>query len=271
MSALAVVPAPSTELAEVLSPSQVSTFRDCAARWYFKYALGMPDKGSPALALGSSVDTAIKATWHNKLDTGVDLPVADLVEIFAGKWADESSKVDFTPKQNKDEMGKQGAQMIDVYMREAEPSIHPQAVDYHVEGTIAGVHVQGFIDLVEADGTVVDLKTAGRTPSAISSKEAFQLTTYAQSAKDLDINGKGRIDTLVKLKSPKLVRIEREINLSDFHYLRSIYPLIQEQMRSGLYAPNRDSFNCGKSRCPYARTCELEYGGTVSGSESDDL
>ena len=32
--------APLNDLGEVLSPSQVRTFRDCGARWYFKYALG---------------------------------------------------------------------------------------------------------------------------------------------------------------------------------------------------------------------------------------
>lgn len=259
---------PSTGIADLLSPSQINTWRDCQARWYFKYVLGLPEQSSPALALGTAVDTAIKATWHHKLDTGIDLPVTDLIEIFAATWLQESAEVQFTPKQNKDEMARQGAQMIGVYMERAEPSIHPRDVDLEVSGRIAGVPVRGFVDLIDIEGRVIELKTAARTPSSISPNHAFQLATYAQLAPD--VSGQMRVDTLVKLKTPKLVQIEHEITLPDYHYLRSSYPLCQEQMRGGLYSPNRNSFLCSTTNCPYTRECLAEYGGRVAGPEVDE-
>lgn len=259
------------DLATVLSPSQVNTWLDCQARWYYKYVERLPEKGSPSLALGAAVDQAMKATWSNKIENGVDLPISDIIDVYAQAWLKASAGVEFTGKDNSDEMAKQGAQMIEKYMREAEPAIHPQAVDYEVRGTIAGVAVRGFVDLVTIEGTTVDLKTAARTPKAISPNHAFQLTTYAQLVKDLDLNGKGRIDTLVRLKkAPGLVQIEREVTLPDYHYLRSTYPLVQEQMRTGLYSPNRNSYLCNKGKCAYWRLCEAEYGGCVRGDDDEE-
>jgi RecB family exonuclease len=267
MSAAAVIPI-TTGVADILSPSQVSTFRDCEARWAYKYLIGLPDQSSPALALGTAVDTAIKATWHHKLDTGIDLPVDELVEIFAAKWLEESAEVEFTPKQDKTEMAAQGATMIDIYMREAEPAIHPRDVDLEVRGKIAGVQVRGFVDLIDISGRVIELKTAGRTPSNISPNHAFQLATYAQLAPD--VSPQMRVDTLVKLKKPKLVQIEHEITLPDYHYLRSSYPLVQEKMREGLFDCNRNSWLCRRGSCSYWQRCEAEYGGIVPGGDGDE-
>ena len=39
-------------LGELLSPSQVSTFLSCPAKWYFRYALGLREPPAGALALG---------------------------------------------------------------------------------------------------------------------------------------------------------------------------------------------------------------------------
>ena len=156
MSAALTLGSPATGIADVLSPSQVSVFRDCETRWYYKYQLGLPDKGSPALAAGSAVDVAIKATWHHKVDTGLDLPLTELIDIFAARWTQESAKVEFTAKQNRDEIAAQGAQMIAIYMRDIEPSIHPRDVDLEVRGKINGVQVRGFVDLIDIEGRVIE-------------------------------------------------------------------------------------------------------------------
>jgi hypothetical protein len=38
-------PTPLNDFGGVLSPSQVRTFRDCGAKWYYKYALGHGCRG----------------------------------------------------------------------------------------------------------------------------------------------------------------------------------------------------------------------------------
>jgi hypothetical protein len=41
-------------LGELLSPSQVNTFLSCPAKWYFRYALGLREPPTGALALGTA-------------------------------------------------------------------------------------------------------------------------------------------------------------------------------------------------------------------------
>ena len=38
------------ELAQVLSPTQVRTYLDCSARWWFKYGLALPEPKNSSLA-----------------------------------------------------------------------------------------------------------------------------------------------------------------------------------------------------------------------------
>ena len=48
------------------------------------------------------------------------------------------------------------------------PLILSQAVELPVEGVIAGVRVQGVVDLLDIDGRIIDCKTATRRPAGIT-------------------------------------------------------------------------------------------------------
>ena len=43
-AAVPVGPLVVSNVAHVLSPSQVAEYLDCSARWYYHHALGLPDK-----------------------------------------------------------------------------------------------------------------------------------------------------------------------------------------------------------------------------------
>src|ERR1017187_10683309 len=62
--------APLNDLGTVLSPSQVRTFRDCGAKWYYKYALGLPDPPNGSLVRGRVVHQMAEAYFRAKLDGG---------------------------------------------------------------------------------------------------------------------------------------------------------------------------------------------------------
>jgi len=48
-----------TLLAEVLSPSQVSQFLNCPAKWMFRYLLDLKEPGTAATALGRAFHETI--------------------------------------------------------------------------------------------------------------------------------------------------------------------------------------------------------------------
>ena len=93
------------------------------------------------------------------------------------------------------------------------PEIRPAKLEQRVTGEIGGVRVQGWIDQVDVDGRILDVKTAEKSPSGIGSDYAFQLATYRQILPGA--NGKARVDYLVNNKTPKLVTIEYEVSVTD--------------------------------------------------------
>lgn len=83
MSEVAVTEA----LGEWLSPSQVTTYLTCPAKWYFRYFLGLTEPASGALALGKAVYGVLARNFRQKMSTGRDIDTDDLTEVFNNEWS----------------------------------------------------------------------------------------------------------------------------------------------------------------------------------------
>ena len=90
-----VVPVPCAGFGEVLSPSQVRTFMDCQARWYFKYRLHLPDPPTGNLALGRAVHAALGENFRQKVETAEDLPATGVLALYRLAWQQESARPPF--------------------------------------------------------------------------------------------------------------------------------------------------------------------------------
>jgi len=89
--------------------------------------------------------------------------------------------------------------------------------------------------MLDAEGRVIDLKTAARTPSEISTDYRFQVATYRQLLGGI-VTGEARVDTLVKTKTPKLVQMSCTIDQSDVDSVNALYPVVQRGIRGGFFA-----------------------------------
>jgi hypothetical protein len=263
----AVAPAPPTvasELATILSPSQVACYTDCSARYWFKYGLKLDDPKNGTLALGIAVHDAIAEHFRAKM-AGASLDPAEAAEAFDRSWWDQlEGDTILREEDDPAELRAIGRGLASRYVAEAAPTIQPAAVEEKVEGTIAGVRVQGRVDVRETDGTVRDIKTTCRRPNGVAATHRFQLATYVQitpAATDM-----AYVDTLVKTKQPRLVQIPHRIDDSEIQQTQVMYPLVQDAMRSGLYVPNRASNLCSRKHCAFWRACVAEFGGRVSES-----
>jgi hypothetical protein len=89
MAAIATAaPAAASELATMLSPSQVACFTDCSARYWFKYGLKLPDPKNGTLALGVAVHDAIAEHLRAKM-AGIRLETADAAAAFEHSWSEQ--------------------------------------------------------------------------------------------------------------------------------------------------------------------------------------
>jgi RecB family exonuclease len=261
-------PTPLNDFGGVLSPSQVRTFRDCGAKWYYKYALGLPDPPNGSLVRGRVVHQMAEAFFRAKLDGGSPDP-DDLAASFDQAWDTASAGAAFGADEDVDLLKRQAAMLTRKYLDEVAPEIEPAALELPVQGVIGGVAVRGFVDLLDTSGRVIDLKTAARKPTGVSADYAFQLATYRQLCPGA--NGKARVDTLVATKSSAVVTQEYTVSAADLKLTEKLYPLVREAMREGIYLPNRSSNLCSYKHCAFAAVCEAEFGGRVKGAGEEEL
>jgi RecB family exonuclease len=247
-------------LGEILSPSQANTFLNCSARWWFKYGAGLPDPKGGSLVRGLAVHKTIER-WFGLILEGTTPDIEDMREPYDDAWEALAADASFGADDDIDELKRSGAVLLRKYLEEVAPEIRPAALEQQVIGEIGGVKVRGFIDIVDVAGTIVDVKTAAKSPSGIASDYAFQLATYRQILPGA--NGKARLDTLVATKTPKLVKIEYEVTDADQRLTCSLYPSVREGIREGLYFPNRNSNLCSRKYCNFADACCKEFGGCV--------
>lgn len=264
-----IMPEPTSEaadqLAALLSPTQASTFVECGAQWYFKYLVGLPDPPTSALALGIAVHDALGESMRQKMDTGQDLPAAEVSDYCASAWTAQldEAEVQFKAGEDPAELERLGRALVETYMAEAAPAIQPAAVELPVHGRIGDVAVRGTVDLVDVDGVVIDHKTAARKPSTIlKGDHLLQLTTYTLLAPGA--RGQARIDTLTKTKTVALVQQSTEITPGDVKFAKGLYEAVQTSINDGVFIPRRSSWRCSREQCPFWRECEDQYGGRVA-------
>ncbi|HWQ52163.1 MAG TPA: PD-(D/E)XK nuclease family protein [Bryobacteraceae bacterium] len=147
-------------LGAVLSPSQVRTYLDCSAKWWFKHGLLLPEPKTSSLAFGLAIHTSLEINFCQKLGTKQDLEAAAVVMIFREAWMEQRGTAHFREDENPVELRRTGERLVAKYIAEAAPQIQPAAVEFEVEGKIGGVAVRGRVDLLDVEGTPVDLKTA---------------------------------------------------------------------------------------------------------------
>lgn len=249
------------ELPAVLSPSQVRTFLDCQARWWFKYGLQLPERKTSSLALGLAIHRALELNFREKLETREDLDTAGMVMIFRDAWMEQAGQTAFASDESQQDIRRAGERLVAKYMDEVAPKVEPAAVELDVQGEIAGVRVRGRVDLLDTEGRLIDIKTASRRPSWVSPDYAFQLATYRQITPGA--SGEARIDCLVKTITPQIVQQDYTVGEADLQATRVLFPLVREAMGSGTYCPNRQSMLCSKKHCGFWKQCEQEYGGRV--------
>jgi CRISPR/Cas system-associated exonuclease Cas4 (RecB family) len=254
-------PGPAAVPGDVLSPSQVSSIMDCAYRWHAKHVLTMPEPPTSNQILGRAVHVALANNFEQKCDSKIDLPIAGVLAVYREAWAVLSEGTEFHDAEDLDELGKTGEALVTKYMDEAAPQIEPAAVEMRVEGEIAGVKVRGYIDLLDVNGCVIEIKTAKARPSSINPMHRFQVATYRHLTPLA--KGTGRIDTLVKTKFPQLIQQSFSISEQELRAIHTIYPEAQSLMRGAIYLPNRQSMLCSRRHCAFWRHCEQRWGGEV--------
>jgi RecB family exonuclease len=214
---------------ELLSPSQVKTFLNCPAKWYFHYMVGLQEPKTASLALGSAFHAALAQNFRQKIESRRDLALDDVRALFQKEWNAVAAETEFRDDENRRELAAGGETLVDKYMREAAPDVQPQAVETPVAGEIGGVKVHGFVDLLDIEGRIIDCKSATKRPNGVSHDYGLQLTSYAMITPGA--SGTCRLDTVTKTKTVQLVQQTYHVGPEQRRYAEGLYPMVQDAIR----------------------------------------
>lgn len=108
---------------ERLSPSQVRTFIECQAKWAFKYLESLPEPATASLTLGKAVHAALEHNFRQKVESGQDLPVADVVGSYRETFQTLAKEAEFREDEDQAVVLESGAAMVKLYHEEFGPAI----------------------------------------------------------------------------------------------------------------------------------------------------
>jgi len=167
-----------------LSYSQVSTWLRCGRTYYLRYLekVRLRRGVGVALPLGSAVHAAVEKNLTQKIESKVDLPEEEVGEAAIGDFMDraERDEIDFDGKKPED-VATLAGELAEVHTRELAPRIQPLLVETELRADLLdrGWDLLAYIDLVDEERHIVDLKTAARAKAVGSLERDLQLSLYA--------------------------------------------------------------------------------------------
>src|SRR5271165_5731290 len=168
----------SVTIAEVLSPSQVSQFLNCPAKWMFRYLLDLKEPGTAALPICRAFHETIAHNFRQKAETAHDLPVAECLHCFRKALGPQLEEAKLQKGEHPMELLELGETMVTKYIEDAAPLVRPAAVESRVSGVIGGVKVSGLGDLLDNERRMIDAKRALKPLKGNGQEQHLQLTSY---------------------------------------------------------------------------------------------
>lgn len=122
-------------------------------------------------------------------------------------------------------------------------------------GEKLGINLEGFIDLVEKDDTIVEFKTTYQTMGLKDAVDSIQLTAYSYAYETLYNKPPKalKIVNFVKNKKPKMVILETKRSKPDYQRFFHLAKQVLKGIRSQVFFPQL-SFLC--KDCEYEGQCK---------------
>lgn len=158
------------DLPSSLSPSKVSTFKDCALAFRFSAIDRLPEPPSAPAVKGTLVHRALELLYCAPAPQRLpEVALECLQQATIELDESEEFKALELDVEQRHEFFTDAQAMVQRYFRLEDPrQVHPIGLELRLEAEIGGVRLRGIIDRLELDGTgelvVTDYKT-GRVPN----------------------------------------------------------------------------------------------------------
>lgn len=244
---------------ERLSPSSISTFRQCPLKFKYGKIDGLVEPGTEATILGNFVHEILEELYLSPQHERTQSLAKDIARrIWAEKWEAEACSVVRGEKEQNLFRWTAWWCVENLWRLEDPTKLSPWGIERHVEGDIGGVKLHGYIDRLMYDednnARVCDYKT-GKTPKKnYVGDKFFQLIIYTQLLGSLELNPQSLSVELLYLKDG--VRFEKTLTPADVQHVVSVIQEvregIEERCAKGYFEPST-SILC--NWCSFKRMC----------------
>lgn len=242
--------------------SEINMFLKCGKQWEFRYLLGIRTPPRGAMTVGSSVDAGVTRNLTQKVASKTDMPIGDVLDVYSTDFDIRAKETDFEGEDSgtfKDV----GAQLLKAHHEVLAPAIQPAKVqEKFVIETDAGYNIGGTIDLVEADDTVADTKTAKTKYGEDSISRAIQPAVYDFAFEALNQRKSPgfRYDVLIKPTKTigaRTQQVKAQVTEADREFLFDTISNMDKAIKAGVVLPAAEgSWWCSKDWCGYWGRCK---------------
>lgn len=250
-----------------LSNSQISLYLQCSLKYKFHYIDELPKPFKPSgLAWGSVIHSTL-SWFHKQRMAGKPVTLERFLKVFETDWYCQKVETEIRYREGEDEMKLVllAKEMLALYFHQGHNGAKGSEISFVVplvnlsNGEEMGINLEGFIDLIEEDDTIVEFKTSAQTMAPRDVEELIQLTAYSYAFEILHQRPPKLIKLVnfVKAKKPRIIVHETMRNRDDYQRLYYLARQVLKGIKSRIFFP-RPSFWC--KGCEYEEPCRAWNG-----------
>ncbi len=250
-----------------LSVSQINLYLLCSLKYRFQYLDELPKPfRSSALVFGSAIHAAL-AWYHSQAVNGNGVTLEKLCKIFAADWYAQRLETEILYDSAKSEtgLGVLAREILGLYFSQPQKQVRGSEVAFTVPlenpatGENLGINLEGFIDLISGDDTIVEFKTSGQAMNPRDADSHLQLTGYSYAYEVLHHRPAKvlRIVDFVKARKPKMLVLDTCRTTEDHARFFCLAKAVLSGVRNRVFFP-RTGFWCRD--CEYAPQCKAWKG-----------
>jgi len=186
-----------------------------------------------------------------------------VLRVFEGDWYAQvsSGNVEFDDDDAADRLLVKGKELLTQFYHLPPAPVRDSELRFALPlinaatGEVLDVPIRGVIDLVEAEGAVVEFKAPQKAPPMAELPDNVQLTVYSYAYEKLFGMPPKEIRkvSLVRTKTPKIEVQVTGRDAKDYERLFHLGKEVLKGIRTGVFLPNRGNWMCAS--CEYQADC----------------
>jgi putative RecB family exonuclease len=254
-----------------LSSSQINLYLLCSLKYKFQYVDKLPKPfKSSGLVFGSAFHSTLSWYFKKKLKdngNGNGIPLENIYRILDADWYAQTVDQEIRYKEGETEMKLlvMAKELLGLYVSQPFKEIMGTEIPFTIPlvnpatGEALGINLEGYIDLVEKDETIVEFKTTNKAMDQGDADDHIQLTAYSYAYEMIHQRPPKnlKIVNFVKTKKPKINPFETQRKQSDYQRFYYLAGQVLKGILNKIFFP-KASFIC--KDCEYGEPCRAWQG-----------